>query len=323
MGDYVKNIFIILVASLLLFGCLEQFGAGTQSQATVSEGNAVPQESEKQEEVETQQTAQEEREECVPAYTFSKLEKGTLSKETVLAVSASCASGKIISLHVDDEMVAQQTISTNNPAVLNFILVPKRDGTRTIEVRANNNIVYSSQWDVAPLGSMDTSGNKNDPASVKEKIATAFDIDSGITVKRIGAYMRRLYSNTLQNSYVVAEIRADSNGNPASSHVAKTRIPITTPTMSERWVWFNFENGVTLQPGRYWVVFGVEQETENIVSDVVNIHYVAEDTTVPGNNYTRKMALEWDNNKRTYVETEWQPLSYDRRYAVVLSAIEG
>ncbi|VVC01786.1 Uncharacterised protein [uncultured archaeon] len=174
---------------------------------------------------------------------------------------------------------------------------------------------------MSPIGSQDTGGSKNDAVSIKEWLATSFTVQGALPVKSVGVYMKRLYTETLKNSFVVMELHADDNGKPAAAALAASTQPITRPTLSENWIWFNLDNAATLQPGKYGVVFKVDQESDSLVSDVVNVHYVSTDSTKPGNDYTRRMLLEWDNNARVYKQTTWDPLAYDRTYAVVVSGL--
>jgi len=141
-------------------------------------------------------------------------------------------------------------------------------------------------------------------------------------VNSIGSYMRRLYSQTMQHSMVVAQIREDNNGNPGDAYLAQAMIPITDTTMSENWIYLNLAETLELEPGKYWVVFQVTQETQDqIVSDVVNLHYTfGGDTTVPGDGTNKQMKLEWDNNQRKFVKTEWQNVPYERTYSVIVTS---
>jgi len=134
--------------------------------------------------------------------------------------------------------------------------------------------------------------------------------------------MRKLYLNTLKNSYAIVEIRGDDGGKPGSSIIATTYVPIEKITMNERWIWFNFEDDVKLTKGKYWVVFRVDQENPAIVSDVVNIHYVGDDPTKQAGPDIKKMLLAWNDKEEKYYETTWEPLAYARTYTIVLSSQE-
>ncbi len=307
---------ILLLSVMLLFGCV-----GGEQEYVTEEGTTPL------EEEETTPPAEEEitEAECEASYTYTELpDTGVIGTPVQFSVTSTCAKGKVVGLNIDELQETGGKIGTNDPVTYNFILMPEVEGTKQIMLWSDEDVVYSTTWEVLPLGSTDISGNKNDPVSVKEWIATAFDIENGITVKSVGAYMRRLYSQTLEGSQVIVEIRADNSGEPSENYLATNAIPVTDTTMTENWIYINYPAGVELSPGKYWVVFRVTQENEEqIVSDVVNIHYTfGGDTTVPGNDYTRKMGLEWDNPQRKYVETEWQELAYDRTYSVIISGEE-
>ena len=130
-----------------------------------------------------------------------------------------------------------------------------------------------------------------------------------------------MYSNTLEDTYIIAEIRLDNNGEPGEEVLASSMLSIDETTMSENWIWFNFAEPVELAPpGRQWVVFSIDYP--DLVSDVVNIHYVGEDTLAEPNDYTKRMLLEWSDDEREFVKTEWEQLTYDKQFAVVLSGLE-
>jgi len=310
---------VIILLSLILFaGCI-----GAPTEGYVTEGESTPIEGEtpptQPEEVETEEPG------CEASYEFSELPAtGTIGQATQFSVTATCAMGKIIALNIDAKQETGGMISSNDPVTFNFVLMPEVEGTKQLSVWSDYDAVYNEAWEVLPIGSTDISGNKNDAASVKEWIATSFEIEDELAIRSVGAYMKRLYSQTMQNSKVVVDIRPDDGGKPGDSYMALVELPITDTTMTENWIYFNFMEEVELDAGKYWVVFRVTQETQDqIVSDVVNVHYTfGGDTTVPGNDYTRKMTLEWDNTQRRFVATDWQELSYDRTYSVIVSAEE-
>jgi len=307
---------ILLLCTMFLFGCI----GGQQEYVTEEETTPIQT---------GQPPAQTEQPQpligCEPEYTVSDLPaKGTIGQTVQLSVTATCAKNRLISLNIDQKQESGGTVPTDEEMTFNFILNPQVEGTKRLVVWSNEEEVYSKNWEVGPLGSADISGTKNDPVSSKEWIATRFDVSGSLNVKSVGAYMKRLYSQTLAGSEVIAEIRADDNGVPSANYIAATTIPITKPTLTENWIYLNYPEGVQLSPGRYWVVFKVMQENdEQIVSDVVNIHYTfSGDTTIPGSDYNRKMNLVWDNSQRKYVETSWEPRAYARTYSVVLSGEE-
>ncbi len=262
---------------------------------------------------------------CEPSYTYSELpETGVIGQPVQLSVTSTCAKGKLIGLNIDGKQESGGKIATNDPVTFNFVLMPEVEGTKKIVLWSDNDSVYSVDWEVLPIGSTDISGNKNDAVSAKEYIAVQFEISGPITAKSVGAYMRRLYSQTLEGSEVIAEIRTDNGGKPSDNYLAISTLPITKPTMTENWIYFNYPEGVRLSSGKYWVVFRVTQESgEQIIGDVANIHYTfSGDTTIPGSEYNKKMNLVWDNTLRKYVETSWEPRAYERTYSVIVSGKE-
>jgi hypothetical protein len=307
---------VLLLSIMLLFGCV----GGEQEYITEEE--TAP--------LEGEETVPVGGEEpiglgCEPSYEFSELPaQGMIGTPVQFSVISTCAEGKVIGLNIDNRQETGGTIASNEPTTFNFILLPEVEGTKQLVVWSDYDVVYNESWEVLPIGSSDISGNKNDPVSVKEWVATAFEIEGPLTVKSVGAYMRRLYSQTLEGSEVRAEIRMDDGGNPSGNYIAVSSLPVTDTTMTENWIYFNYPEGVELSAGKYWVVFRVTQENEEqIVSDVVNLHYTfGGDTTVPGDEYTRRMTLEWDNSKREYIETSWEPRAYERTYSVIISGKE-
>ena len=310
------KLMILLSLTFVLFaGCI-----GGETQDYVTEGETTP--------IETPVTEPEPVVTPEPACTevthdYTPLpEEVTLGEVVTFTVTSTCAKGRIVGLNIDDERETGGQIETNDPVTYNFILAPETVGTKTITLWSDEDSVYTTTIEVKPIGSTDTSGNKNDPASVKEWVATSFEIEGPIKVNSIGSYMRRLYSQTMQHSMIVTQIRADNNGSPASAYLAESTIPITDTTMSENWIYFNLPETLELQPGKYWIVFLVTQETQDqIVSDVVNVHYTfGGDTTVPGDGTNKQMKLEWDNGERRFVETEWQNVPYERTYSVIVTS---
>lgn len=313
----------LLVLLGLLFvvfaGCI-----GGETQEYVTEGETTPVDA--TEETETGTTAPVETDEadCEPSYEFSELpEKVTMGDLVTFSVTATCAQGKIVGLNIDETQESGGTVSTNDPVTFNFVLAPEVEGTKELTVWSDSDAVYEGTLEVDPIGSKDISGNKNDAVSVSEWRAVKFQVETPIKANSIGAYMRRLYSQTMEHSTVVAEIRTDDSGIPSESYLAQAQLPITDTTMSENWIYFNFPETVRLEPGTYWVVFKVTQETQDqIVSDVVNIHYTfSGDTTIPGDDTLKKMKLEWDNSQRKFVPTEWETLAYKRTYSVFVSGL--
>jgi len=315
-----RGLFVALIlASLLVFGCIGG------EQPVVEEGDTV---TENTSDDTTEETTEEETEEveeadCEPSYTISELSDGIFSKGTPFVVNAECAGGKTVALYIGEQKVSEQAISTNNAAVLNFLLAPKSEGFKDIEVKVDGETIYTAEWYVAPLGSQDISGSKNEDISSRKWVAVKYHIDSFVEAKSIGAYMKRLYGNTLEDTYVAAEIRPDNEGEPGDTVLATSLVPITDTTMSYNWIWFDFPDAVGLATGNnYWVVFRIDYP--ELVSDTVNIHYVGEDNLAPANDYTLRNLLEWSDSEREYVETEtgWQEMTYDKEFAIVISGLE-
>jgi len=313
------KLLILLSLTFVLFaGCI-----GGEQQDYITEGQTTPLEQAPAEPAEPEPVAPVEEIMCEPSYEYSELpSEAVIGDVLTFSVTSTCAEGKIVGLNIDEKQESGGMISKNDPVTYNFIIALETEGTKSITLWSDNESVYSTTVEVDQIGSTDTSGNKNDPASVKEWIATSFEAEGPVKVKSIGAYMRRLYSQTMQHSMVVAQIRADNNGNPSDNITAESTIPITDTTMSENWIYFNFPEALTLAPGKYWVVFLVTQETQDqIVSDVVNVHYTfGGDTSVPGDGTNKQMKLEWDNSQRKFVKTDWQNVPYERTYSVVVSS---
>lgn len=294
---------LLLLTAVLLFGCAGQAPSGEQPSGIVPgiPGTTPP------------------AEECSPSYSFSELEDGVLSQSTDLVATVTCAGGKRIAVKLDGAEATALIPETNATQPLTLTFGPKTDGTLTLTVEVDGQTVYSREWDVAPLGSADTSGVENDAVSFKEYRAMAVDVENSITPDRVRIFMKRLDSKTQAGTQILVEIRDDDSGNPGSL-VAETRLPITATTLSDNWINFDFAEKPTLSPGTYWLVMKVEQ-TEGIstVSDKVNIHYVTVDKQQPGNDYTRVMKLSVNEQTGEASETSWEPLPYDRVYSVVLT----
>lgn len=259
---------------------------------------------------------------CEPSYSATLPEKGKMGGSAAVSITTTCAKGKAFSVYLGGEKVVQQTVNSDEATVVTLNMPLKSDGTETVEVKVDGKTIANGDIEVSPLGSDDTSGTKNNAFSIREWIANGFEAQGDMTVKSVGVYMKRLYSNTLKNSYVIIELRPDDENKPGDSILATTYKPIEQITMNERWIWFNFDNAVELAEGKYWVIFRVDQENKALVSDVANIHYVGEDPTKPAGWSIKKMQLEWDTKQEKYIDTSWEPLSYDRTYSILISSQE-
>ncbi|MEM3422245.1 MAG: hypothetical protein QXF70_01510 [Candidatus Bilamarchaeaceae archaeon] len=303
-----KKVFLALLLAFLFFGCIQL--PGTINKEKIDSISNVTKEISETITVE---------EKCSPAYSVVIPQKAKLGDLGTVKVKADCAYGATIAVYFDGVKIDEKKVSGKS-AELIFNLNFRQDGTKTVEVIANGSLIKKDNIIVDLLGNNETSGSKNDGFSVKEYIASGFEIKSDIEVRSIGIYVKRLYSNTLKNSYVVVEIRKDDNGVPASSSVAATYLPIEKIMMNEKWVWFNFKDSVRLAPGTYWVVLRVDQENPNIVSDVANIHYIGDNPDKPASELVKRMVLKWNDQKQKHEETTWEPAAYDRIYSILLSS---
>lgn len=312
-----NTLLVISLSLLLLLGCVDLSGgqAGTAPPEDSSGSDAVAEEPSGEEVQEVQP-----EEQCDVSYAFSKLSVGTLSKASPFAVTATCADGKKIGVYLNGKLVVEKTVSSNDPEVLEFSLPGKSDGANDLVVKSGSETIHSETWTVLPLGSKDISGKEYDQVSNKKWVAIAFDIDGLTEVRSIGAYMKRLEYHTLQDSYMVAEIRGNSNNNPSDDVIASKILPITDATMSDNWIYFNLVTPAKLDSGRYWAVFTVSKEEPTIVGDTINIHYVSGGNTIPSDGTTKKMSLSWSDSSRTWKETSWVDSSFQKTYSVFLSS---
>jgi hypothetical protein len=306
-----KKILFVIAAALLLFGCTGIPG-GLQNATKNMSVPALPNASNVAGAVAnvTQQPS------CSPSYSFSAPAPAVLSGTSVLSGTATCAADKELTVYVGNAQVAQATVS-GDPGQVSFNLPATTDGMVRVSVQSDGAIVYSADWTVSPIGYATTAGTDNDQISVKNWKAVAFDVDNPITVTSVSAFLRTLQTSTLANTVVIADIRADSGGSPGGI-VATASLPITKVTMTPNWISFPVE--AQLQKGRYWVVFRVDQPSSQLVSDSVNILYVAVDKNQPGDADHKKMDLVRNDQAQTWDQTTWQPLAYARNYAFKVSA---
>ncbi|MEW6036426.1 MAG: choice-of-anchor R domain-containing protein [Candidatus Micrarchaeota archaeon] len=299
---YMKNFVLLILAGLLVFGC-----TGPQAPSGGQPGPGLPG---------TQPPAAA----CSPSYSFSEMQDGTLGGNANLIATVTCAAGKRMAVKLDGVEVISQTPATNATQPVQFDFGTPKDGTLKLTVESDGETVFSRDWNVRPLGSDDTKGLENDAVSFKEWRAMAVDVDSIITPARVRLFLKRIDFRTQPGTEIVVEIRDDDNGNPGDV-VGSVKRPINATTLSDNWLNFDFAEKPTLQPGRYWVVLRIDQtESISVVSDSINIHYVAIDKQSPGNDYTRQMMLDVDPKTGQASETQWVPLSYDREYTIVLTS---
>ncbi|HID73305.1 TPA: hypothetical protein EYP38_05170 [Candidatus Micrarchaeota archaeon] len=306
-----RTTLVLLLSMILLFGCVSEPAAvpsGTGTEAP-PEGEAPPAGEQPPGEME-----------CDASYAFSQLQSVKLSEVTTFTITATCSEGKEIGLYLNDKLAGKLEVLSNDPTVLNFDIVATVDGVSDVVVKSNDETIYAEEWNIAPLGSTDVSGSDFDQISNKKWLAVAFEVENRVKVGSIGAYVKRLNAQTLQESYVLAEIRGSEGGNPGESIIASSMVPITETTLTDNWLYLNYD--VTLQPGKYWIVFRVAKDEPTIVGDVITLHYVSVDTHAPPNDYTRRMTLEWSDTERVWEQTSWEELPFDKEYAVVISANE-
>ena len=319
-----RLIVLAIAAFLIVSGCL---GGGPAIPNSQTQGTQVPG---------TTPTV----EKCTSSYSFSQVSDGMLSKTTRLVATVTCAAGKNITVKLDDEVAATVSTDTNATTPLNLDLTPTKDGVLKLTVESDGEIVFSRDWTVVPLGNADTRGIDYDPVSFKEWRAMAFEVETAFKVGRVRIFMKRLQSSTQPGTNIVVEIRKDNGDQPGEVKMTFKR-PINATTLSDNWINFDVPlqppipapavPGVpnidplsivsTLNPGRYWVVLKIEQTDEvNLISDVVNVHYVTVDRQTEGNNYTKQMYLTVDPKTGYASETQWTPLSYDRTYSITINA---
>jgi len=305
-----KKLLLVLASALLIFGCISLPG-GTSLPKNLSVPT-VPNVTQAANQSVTAPVVQT----CSPSYSFTDPSPAVLGGTGALSVSATCAANKAISVEVAGVSAGQSTVPGDS-AVLNFNLPASADGTVKVEVKSDGASIHSADWEVKPIGYSNTAGIDNDQVSIKNWKAVAFDVQNPISVKKAGAYLRRLQSMTLQGSTVIVEIRSDSGGAPGAV-VSSGSLPITGVTMTPNWIYFPMN--AQLQKGRYWLVFKVDQAGSAIVSDVVNIQYYSADKTKPGNQDHMKMDLQRNEDTQQWEETTWDTLAYDRNYAFSVSS---
>jgi len=304
-----KLFLLVLVSAMLLFGCVQLPGVsapkGNLTIPSVPSVSGVVNQ--------TLPPAQA----CSPSYTVTPPASAALSATGTMSVSANCAANKAVTVEVNGVQVASTAVPAGSSAVLNFNLVASPDGTNKVVVKGDGAEVYSGDWVVTPIGYFNTGGTDNDIISIKNWRAVSFDISNPITVNKAGAYLRALQTSTQAGSEIVAEIWSDSGGSPGSV-VASSPLPLTKVTLTPNWLYFPMS--AQLQPGRYWLVFRVDQPNSPLVSDSVNIQYYTVDKGKPGNANNLQMTLNRNDQARSWDKTSWVPLGYDRNYAFSISA---
>ncbi len=307
-----RNLIVLLICAMLVAGCAmpgAQKSGGTSGGTPKGGGNSGGG-------IQIPGTVAS----CVQSQSFSALAPGTLGKTTELTATVECAGGMSMVAKVDGKAVSTVPVASNASQQVKLGIPASSDGAHTVSVEIGGSEQFSSDWTVAPLGFSELSGLETDAFSFKEWRAVAVDIENPISAARVRAYVKTQQFSLQPNSNVLMEIRSDSGGNPGSL-VTSVRQPIRVVTQTDNWVNFDPDEPVTLSPGRYWIVFKVEQTEEvNLVSDLVQLHYVTIDKTAPGNDHTRQMLLDVDPKSGLASETQWTALPYDKEYDVVLTS---
>jgi hypothetical protein len=314
-GEEMKIIAVLFIAMILLFGCTAAPPQEPPEQPEELEEEMPPQD-------EPEEPPQEAEEKCEPAYAFSKLESAKLSESVQFSVTASCAGGKELSLLLDGTTGTKTTVPDNDPTVVNFDITASEVGTSTVALKSDGETIYAEDWHIAPLGSSDTSGVEYDQVSNKKWTAVAFEIENPVNIGSIGAYVRRLDSQTLDDSFLVYEIREDDGGEPAPLALYTSEISVDQTTMSQNWLYQNFGR-VILDPGRYWVVLRVAKDEPTLVGDAIHLHYSFDDKKSEPDGDTMQMTLEWSDSERRWMHTEWELPAFDKDYALVVTSQEN
>ncbi len=297
-----RNIILILLAAVLIFGCVSgpKAGAPNISSITANIPGAPP-------------------EACTQSQTFSALAPGILSETSELTATVACAGGQSIEVDVDGNPVTTKQVQTNDSQEVKLDIPATTDGSHTVTVQIGGQNVLSESWNVTPLGVQKIEGLETDAVTYKQWLAEAVDVGNQISVPRAEAVISTEQSSMQPKSTVVLEVRKDANGAPGDL-VGSASDPMKTVTQSDNWITFDFSPALTLPPGRYWmVVKAVQGTTPSLVTDILQLHYVTVDKTAAGNDYTRQMALSVDENTGAATQSTWQPLPYDKEYDMFLT----
>jgi hypothetical protein len=302
-----KYLIVFLLAAMLIFGCTSPATpkpGGTPGGTTTPGGSTQP------------------AEVCTPSQTFSDLGAGTLSKSSELVATVTCAAGKSVVVKVDGVQVLAKSVTTNATQEVKLDIPAATDGKHKVTAEIGGESLFSSDWNVKPLGTPDLKGLETDAISFREWRGIAVDVDNPITAARVKAYLKTQQFKTQPNSHILMEIRKDKGGSPGDI-VASVRKPISTVTQTDNWINFDLDPAQTLEAGRYWLVLKIEQtEDVNLVSDLVQLHYVIVDKTASGNDHNTQMLLNFDTKSGLASESQWTPLNYDKEYNIVLTAVK-
>jgi hypothetical protein len=291
---------LLLISAILIFGCTGQTGTTEPAGPLQQQQPIVP------------------GEECTQGYSFSEIEDSIYGSDESLVATVTCAAGKTLTVKVNGKTVATETVEENSTTPLEFSVPALKEGTLKVTVDDGNQTVYSRDWEVEMLGNSDLFGTGYQSFSFKEWVAMAFDIDNEVELGQVKAYLKRQSSQTQPSSMIVLEVREDQSGVPGEL-IASKKLPISETTLSANWLRFDLDEKTTLRPGRYWIVLKIDQTEEiSLVSDVVTVHYAVIDRDVTGNDYTGKMVLDVDLKTGYATETNWEGLSYDREFNILL-----
>lgn len=307
-----QKIIAIALIGVLLFGCINTNTDGK----TNSSSSWLPTQNKTQATKNTTTVAPVKK--CSDSYAISLLKNGTLSKSSVMSITAKCATGKIISAYVDGIKTDEKTVNSDSETV-NLKLMASKDGTQKVEIKSNSKIILTKDWTVEELGYTKIKGLENDPISVKQWKAIGFEVENPVTLRSADLYLKRLTHNIMEKSEIIIELRSDNNGNPSDGIIASAKKNLTDTTLTYNWINFKLNKSSTLAKGKYWIVTRITQPTTPLVSDVVNIHYTSIDKTKPGNANHRQMDLKRNDKKGIWEQTSWKPLAYDKRYLFKMS----
>jgi hypothetical protein len=297
-----RNLIIVLMAAILLSGCINLGESPTKKGPSVPD--VVPDVTEKVE--------------CTPSTSFSGPDDAVFGSESKLTGSVTCLGGKTLELKVDDVVERTFSVPDNATTTVTFDVPAKEIGTHDVSVMSEGTTLYSEDMDVSQLGNDDVSGPDYDAFSYKQWRAMSFELDTDVDVGRASLYLKRLEGKTKPDTTVVVELREDESGAPGDL-VDSVELPISETTLTYNWIHFDFSPEASLDEGTYWVVAKVLQpDVTALSSDVVVLHYETIDKLSDGNDYTAQMDLSVDEKTGEATETSWEELSFDREYNIIL-----
>lgn len=291
---------LLLLSVVLIFGCTGQSGPAAPSSPAQPSGPSMADE------------------DCTPEYSFSEIKNSTFGSDEAIVATVTCAGGEVLTAKVDGTTVAKKTVPSNATLPVDFAIPALKDGTLKVTIEDSDEVLFSRNWAVEPLGNTDLFGTGYESFSFKEWVAMSFDIENEVELGQVKAYLKRQSSQTQPSTMIVMEVREDDSGKPGAL-VRSVKKPITDTTLTPNWLKFDLESKEKLSKGTYWIVLKIDQtEDITLVSDVVTVHYAVIDKEADGNDYTKRMALDVDIKTGVASESTWNPLSYDREYNIVL-----